>query len=158
MRTYLANLLHELTSRTYFTNLLDAQDFGFTTPVNGSVHVAPMTGSVHVGIAPSFDDDAPRYALRADLGAVDRDLGAADLARFCDEYMAGKLAPSFKSAMAPVGRWEPGQLIVVVGDTLVEMVTQAEADVLLCFHAPYGFDEVNGAAPSHRLLHMHTFT
>ena len=102
------------------------EDYGFAAD-------SPMP---RLGVSPSFEYDAPKYAYAGELAA-------APIIAYVASFLGGELRPTLKSADAPTEAWTPGTTRVVVGSTLRSEVVESEDDVLIAFHAPYGFDEVN---------------
>ena len=84
-----------------------------------------------LGASPYYDYAVPKYAFRGPMTA-DR-MGA-----WLDEFFAGTLKASIKSAAPPTEAWSPGEVRRVVGTTLLAEVVASSvgADVLLCLHAP----------------------
>jgi FKBP-type peptidyl-prolyl cis-trans isomerase len=102
------------------------EDYGFAAD-------APMP---RLGVSPSFEYDAPKYAYAGELAA-------APIIAYVASFLGGELRPTLKSADAPTEAWVAGTARVVVGSTLRSEVVESDDDVLIAFHAPYGFDEVN---------------
>ena len=105
---------------------------------NGRLKQATYDTSQGFGLR-AVKDDAVGYAHSSDvsLPALIRAADAVAAVR------GGGLRPTRKSADAPTEAWAPGTTRVVVGSTLRSEVVESEDDVLIAFHAPYGFDEVN---------------
>lgn len=113
------------------------EDFGFdaaTTPLPA------------IGLAPSFDYDAPKFAY------VGGELKHAPLRAFVDDFLRGRLEPTLKSAPPPAEPWVAGTPMTVVGSTLRAEVVRTQYDVLLCLHAPYFDEKLN--ATLHRLARL----
>lgn len=112
------------------------EDFGFdadTTPLPA------------VGFAPSFDYDAPKFAYHGELKH-------APLRAFADDFVRGGLEPTLKSAAVPDEPWAVGTPMRVVGATLRAEVVRSPHDVLLCLHAPFFDEKLNGTL--HRLARL----
>ncbi|KAI3644896.1 hypothetical protein MP228_011060 [Amoeboaphelidium protococcarum] len=65
----------------------------------------------------------------------EKDLTADNLNKFVDDFVAGNLKPSIKSAPIPESNDEPVK--VVVADQFKEIVMDTEKDVLIEFYAPW---------------------
>lgn len=111
------------------------EDFGFNGRHEGGDTGGEGSGPT-VGIAPSFDYDAPHYGYRGPLKFQ-------PMYEWVMRYFDGDLEPAVKSRPPPTEPWAPGAVRLVVGNTLKHEVLQSDADVLLCLHAPYNFEALN---------------
>eukprot|EP00669_Euglena_mutabilis_P005352 TRINITY_DN16794_c0_g1_i1.p1 TRINITY_DN16794_c0_g1~~TRINITY_DN16794_c0_g1_i1.p1 ORF type:complete len:540 (-),score=123.40 TRINITY_DN16794_c0_g1_i1:49-1668(-) len=83
---------------------------------------------LRVGIQLSFGEDPKRYAYE---GPVTAD----GVLTFCEDYLAGRLRPTFRTEPVPVEDWQPGQLQKVVRKTLDGMVASPHTVLLAVYRS-----------------------